>query len=676
MVAPAIALALVPLCGVPFEVPRLPEAPILDGHLDDGAWQELAALPLADGSGTVRIGHDGQAVWIGVACAEARYDDALEIGVHQSNGVAHVLEARISGEADPVPAWWADWLAVEDVGRYTLEARVWFGALGLGDEQSTVTGLSLTRTHSGKVTTPSGWLDSGPTPVQFLRLDQTRFHIRGRLRLTGQSASVGPSEATVTIENRTGRPLAGTLAVGDGTAQVRIGRGGAEDVTVPFTLTHAAREWLGAILTDLDDVVCHITEPIGVPVASIVRCEVILPSYRATIYPSVPVTEGLFRVVLDLPESLRGVSLSGRLVDGKGQASAPRTLEDAKSGTYDIDFALAGLEPGRLSFEVEVVTRGVVLDRATASVSIVPPGDPEVVVGPTGCLMFDGRPWLVIGVAARAEGDLSRFADAGFSLVYDESGAPPSDDVLASAGGRVLVACRRPSSADDFARLRRSRAVSLWIGDPADQAVYESLVRDDPYRPVAATAPTGSAHADTVLVPVDAADILGASAAVYGAGAASDWRQPVWCRVPLDADRPQREVAALTYACIVAGATGVVFDPLGRQPVEAAASVRQLLTELAAIVPVVTAPFAARGVSVSDERVVASTWTTPGETYVLAVNTSADDVRVTFSGLAVKAVREPFAGAEVEPEADGTFILDFEPYAARLLVLQLMGEPE
>ncbi len=653
-----------------------PTAVLVDGRLDEHAWVGAEALPFAGVGAELRATHDGESLFLGIRTRRVDEVTGVQLWVGPSG-------------ATPMPVSFpVSWNAIGDFtgGEYLstvrddeccLEVRVYLGALGLGAaEGAGIVLLAAAQTPTGAHSLVGRRADE-PVPLALDGVDLARFRLRASVEGLPASASVGPAEAVVHVVNRSAADARGTARLARAEAPFEGSSGHEAEVSLRFLLAGPARDGLSVDLLGEDGLLLHRSVPVSVAVEPLVKVRTVVPGYRATVYGSQPLDEGLFGVWVTTPEGTPEVDLTGALLNVRtGESLGEQTLENAPPGYYELSFAVGESAQGLYRFVATVRDGDTVLDRATSPLRVLAHRPPEVILDGLGRLLLAGQPAFVIGAVGDAARNLGAASDLGFGLVLDTSPAGATDTRLDATEGLALAGLVPPSDSASVERLSLSPRLAVWWLDPATPEAYTSLANSDPFHPVvvatALDAPrqpdwqTARTAGDVMLVPVGGGGIADEAFGVRALLNADEWRRPVWGRVLGARGRPLPETTARVYACGIAGARGIVFDPGDGGISELADALGPLLRELAFLADVLRAPIARVVPSSSDGRIVAGVRRMGDTVYIIVVNTSGEEVTAELSDLSIVSATNVFEEREMTITGEGAFTETYAPYAARL----------
>jgi len=407
--------------------------------------------------------------------------------------------------------------------------------------------------------------------------------------------------------------------------------------------------------------------------APALACRTLVPAYRATVYASLGLTEGLFEVTLALPEGHAPVDLVGQVIGGGGGVVSERSLAGTSAGTYRLDWALADLQPGDITFRAEARLGGQVIASASTVVHVAAPTQREVVLDRAGVLCINGQRVFPIGIETSDGGPLDRLATYGFGLAVLPLDKPTQAAELAS-DGRVVAASAPPEDDAALAGLAALPGLGLWQVAPDGASAYERLAAADPYHPVLVTTEEAPSAGDVVMLRVDLGPGADAGDRVRRFYEADGYRRPVWASVAVRKDTTVGAARVGAFSAALGGACGVVLDPRDDQsPEELGVRLEQLLRELAGCAPVLVGDLSDERAACVDSRVRVTTRLVRFDRYVIALNTSGEPLQATFSGLRAGEVTDLADGHTVLAAADGTFTVPIGPQG---VVLLSVGWPE
>jgi len=401
--------------------------------------------------------------------------------------------------------------------------------------------------------------------------------------------------------------------------------------------------------------------------APALSCRTLVPAYRASVYRSLGLTEGLFEVTLTLPDGHAAVELVGRVMGAGGGIISERTLPGASSGSYRLDWALTDLQPGDITFRAEARLGEQVLASASTVVHVVAPAQREVVLDQAGVLCVNGQRVFPIGICAADGGPLDRLASLGFGLAVRPLDRPAQAGELVT-DGRMIAASGAPQDGPARGELAAAPGLGLWLVAADDVTAYEKLVAEDPYHPVMVTAEDPPAAGDVLLLPVDPEAAAAAGERVRRLYEADGYRRPAWVKVAVGNATSVGAARVAALAGALGGACGAVFDPRdGQSPEQLSAQLEALLRELAGCAPVLVGDLADEQARCADGRVRVTTRVVRFDRYVIALNTSGDPLQATFSGLRAGQVTDLATGHTTLAAADGTFTVPLGPQGTVLL---------
>lgn len=395
----------------------------------------------------------------------------------------------------------------------------------------------------------------------------------------------------------------------------------------------------------------------------VLECDLASPRYRASLYASMMVLEGAFRVRLVLPEGLDAVTLVGTVTEPGRVAGGAKALPGAVSGVYELPFILERYEPGTLLCHVQALDGESVVAEDTAVVTVMPRAAHEVVLDDNGVMLVQGVPVFGIGYAGPVPERLESLADAGFGLVLVEGQVEL--DVGQAWDPRVLAIASAPADRGLLAKMAASGAIGGWFIGP--DWGYAALAVTEPYHPIVAY---GEEEGDIVLCDVDELGASEAVAELMGRLAADKQSRPQWALLPSPQRIPGQTLTAMAVGCALAGARGVVIRSGDLSPAGVSAALGGGLVRLDALAPILLAPYAPLDASVDGLGVIAAVKRAGLDDYLVMVNLTEEAVTAICRGLGPVYGIDIATGESVAGLPGGAVTMSLDPWAVRVLRLR------
>jgi len=141
------------------------------------------------------------------------------------------------------------------------------------------------------------------------------------------------------------------------------------------------------------------------------------PAYRDTIYASLPSSEIICDVKVNLPrKELRGVELRASFNVGETELAVRRVKRLRARGETTIAFASDSVPAGEYSVRAQAIKDGLVIAEGSRALRKLKPQPHEVILGEGGQLLVDGDPFYPCGFMGASATE--RLSKAGFNAIH------------------------------------------------------------------------------------------------------------------------------------------------------------------------------------------------------------------------------------------------------------------
>lgn len=500
-----VLLATASWANPTWQAVRTDQPPVIDGNLHDPCWESQTLVDnftdalsgeTAAQQTYFRVLYDDEALYLAIQCKSPEApranlsahddtlwaDDSVEVLVDPSNRRQTYARLVVNATGALYDAWMTNAGATADpdyesgaqvsAGRtddgWVCELRIPYAGLRLGPEVRDTWGFNLCRTRWGDPVERSAWssprADTFQRPDAFGTLTGLKVNFRSQLiaidtpRFTDPSYEDGKLVGTLRIPyvNWTGRGAMVNIL-----ARIRDLQGAATESTTRATIP-AGRGLLSVPVTvgkpgfadlelqirraDTDRVVTQGRFPMSLryePVDIVFE----KPTYRDTLYASVPCPEVVCRMKVNLPQKLLvGTRLRASFNAGPTELSVRSVDNLLPRGEATVAFSSEIVPAGEYWITAKAISRtGEVLAESRKLLRKLKPQAGEVLPDERGRIRVDGRLMLPFGFLNSAPApDLAR---TGFNVVVapPELGGQPTEKVTAfldsaqSLGMKVLL---------------------------------------------------------------------------------------------------------------------------------------------------------------------------------------------------------------------------------------------